>query len=196
MFYTVALFAHILGVLGLFLAMGLELTCMLRLRRAQSVEQFREWTSLSRLLDRVFPITTLLLLAGGVSMVIISWGWTTGWIDVSLVVVVLASVLGPTVNGRRLGAIHAEAASAPVGPAPTTLTDKIQDPVLWSSVLAMVASAIGVVVLMTFKPGWVGALVIIVVAILVGLIAGFSLGQPRQAPAARPQPQEQTLSQP
>ena len=44
--YTLALFAHLLGVLSLFIGMGLQWTITLRLRRARTVAQVREWSSL------------------------------------------------------------------------------------------------------------------------------------------------------
>lgn len=44
-FYSLALFAHIVGVLGLFIGIGLQWTSILRLRRALFVAQVREWAS-------------------------------------------------------------------------------------------------------------------------------------------------------
>ena len=75
-FYSYALLLHILGVLGLFILWSLELTCMLRLRRAHTVAQCREWGSLYRFVDKLFPVMVLLILAGGITMVVLSWGWT------------------------------------------------------------------------------------------------------------------------
>jgi hypothetical protein len=40
--YAIALFLHIVGALGLFVALGLEWTSLLLLRRATTTEQARE----------------------------------------------------------------------------------------------------------------------------------------------------------
>jgi hypothetical protein len=190
-FYPYALFVHIVGVLGLFIGLGLELVCVLQLRRARSVEQLREWVSLESVIAKLMPITTLLLLLGGLYMVIVSWGWKTGWIDVSLALVIALSVLGPTVNGRRLHAIAANASAGPVSP---SLLSKLQDRVLWASVFINVATGLGIVALMTLKPDWIGAIAIIVVAAILGLVAGLSLARTSPALAASQPRYEQTAS--
>jgi hypothetical protein len=84
-FYTLALFAHILGVLGLFIGIGLQWTSVLRFRRAQFVAQVREWTSLTSLLGILMPAASLLILVAGSYMTVTTWGWRTPWIDVSAV---------------------------------------------------------------------------------------------------------------
>src|SRR6266536_3177993 len=58
-FYTVALFAHMLGVLGLFTGIGLQWTSFLRFRRAQFVAQVREWASLTSVLGVLMPAASL-----------------------------------------------------------------------------------------------------------------------------------------
>lgn len=45
--YTVALFAHIVGVLTLFITMGLQWLSTLRLRQAESISQARMWSALA-----------------------------------------------------------------------------------------------------------------------------------------------------
>src|SRR5215831_16735300 len=132
--YPYALLLHIVGVLGLFILWSLELTGMLCLRRARTVAQFREWGRLCRLVLKLFPVMVLLILTGGITMVILAWGWTRAWIDLGLGLLVLMAILGTLIQGRRLEALSAEADAAPDGPAPRTLRSRIEDRVIWASV--------------------------------------------------------------
>ena len=168
--YHLALYAHILGVLGLFGAIGLEWTSMVRMRRARTVEQLREWASLHPTLEKVFPVTAILILAAGLYMVGDVWGWGNAWINLSLAALVLLAALVPSINGRRLRAIHSGAQATPPGPVPSALTRQIEDPTLWTSVKIMITVALGVVYLMAAKPEALGSWVTLVVAALLGWV--------------------------
>ncbi|MGH2410037.1 MAG: DUF2269 family protein [Chloroflexota bacterium] len=170
--YHVALYAHILGVLGLFIALGLEWTSMVRMRRARTVEQVREWASLHTMLEKIFPLTAVVIVLAGLYMVNDVWGWSTAWINLSLAGLAVMGGLGPLVNGRRLGAIQAAAEAAPAGPVPAALTRQIQDPILWSTVKMLAVLALGVVYLMAAKPEAGESVAAIAVALLVGWIWG------------------------
>lgn len=169
--YSIALFAHILGVLGLFMAVALEMTSMLGMRRARMVEQVRTWANLSSVSDKVLPLTALPILVAGVYMAFVAWGWQTAWIDVSLLVLILIGIVGTLVNSRRLRMIHRDAEQASAGPVPLALVRQIEDPVLWTSVQTLNVMALGVVFLMTVKPSWLGALVVLVLSIVLGVIS-------------------------
>ena len=60
-FYLLALFAHILGVLGVFVGIALDWVTILRLRRAQAMALVREVTSLVGFQARLIQISSLLL---------------------------------------------------------------------------------------------------------------------------------------
>ena len=51
--YTIALFLHVTGALGLFVAIGLEWISLPRLRRAASVEHARTWLGVLGTLGRI-----------------------------------------------------------------------------------------------------------------------------------------------
>ena len=193
-FYPYALLLHIIGVLDLFILWSLELTCMLCLRRARTVAQCREWGSLCRFVLNLFPIMVLLILTGGITMVILAWGWTRAWIDLALVLLVLMAILGPVLQGSRLNALYAEAVAALDGPVTSALQSKIQDRVAWASVLAMGGTMLGIVALMTLKPDWIEAIAIIVVAAPLGLMVGLALARPGPSLAQSQPSYEQTIS--
>jgi len=56
--YQLALFAHIVGVLGLFMAIAVELVSMIGARRAHTVEVVRLWSGVGKPLAVIFPVTS------------------------------------------------------------------------------------------------------------------------------------------
>ena len=161
-----------MGVLALFIAIGLEWLTTLRMRAAQSTAQVREWGRISNANDKVFPISSILILAAGLYMTFTVWGFSHAWIDVSLVELIVVSALGPTIAGRRLKAIHTAVETTPDGPLPASLQKAIDDPVLWMYMQITPMIALGIVCLMTVKPDWMGALAVAIVFPVVGFIIG------------------------
>ncbi len=190
MLYEVALFVHIGGVLIMFMSAGLEVTVLRGLRHARSVEQARVWLNAGRATRTLFPLSAALILIGGLYMTLTAWGFRTAWIDVAFVTLIVLSTLGPTMNARRFRAI-AEAAGGGAGYDGTAITTalyrQIHDPVLWASVHVMAGAALGVVFLMTVKPGLLGSLTTLAVAIVAsGLVAIATNSRERVAPPASP----------
>jgi hypothetical protein len=60
------------------------------------------------------------------------------------------------------------------GPLSTSLRQRINDPILWSSLWIRTAIALGIVFLMSVKPGLLGALVSMGVAVFLGWIFSLS----------------------
>jgi hypothetical protein len=180
--YPYALVLHIVGVLGLFIAMSLELTAVFRLRAAQTTIQVHEWMAVNRVLEKVLPISAVLILASGLYMIFTVWGWSHAWIDLSLGLLIVLGALGPAINGPRMKAIHRAVEAAPDGPVLDGLQKRISDPVLRAYALIPGFMALGVVVLMILKLDWIGSVVVIVVAFVVSIISGqLSRGTPRKA---------------
>jgi hypothetical protein len=180
-FYSLALFAHIVGVLGLFIAIGLVWISILWLQQAQTVAQVRERINLASIQERLLPAASLLILLAGIYMTVTTWGWTTPWIDVSLAALVVMGVLGGAVINRRLKAIRMASSTAeiPAGSIPAELKRQITDSVLWTAVQMNGFTGLGVVFLMTIKPDLVGSLITLVVALVLGVVAAL-LWRPRE----------------
>ncbi len=167
--YHVVLFLHILGALGLFMALAVELTSMFGASRARTVEAVRTWSSTFKPLDIVFPLTTLLLLGAGLFLTFTTWGWGHAWIDFSLAIVLLASIQGPAVNGRYARRIVQHAATLGSGPVPPELTYELNHRAHWTSVMTLTALALGIIVLMTIKPGLLGTIIVVLCALVLGV---------------------------
>ncbi len=168
--YQLVLFVHILGVLGLFMALGVELASMLGARRAHTIEAVRVWSSARGPLAIMFPVTSLLILCAGLAMTLDVWGWGHAWIDLSLALLILLSVMGARVNGTHAKRIAERAAALGHGPIPLDLKNALNDPIHWTAVSSMVTLALGIVFLMVEKPGWLGSVVTLVIGLLVGVI--------------------------
>ena len=185
--YSLALFVHIVGVLGLFMGIGLQWIIVQRLSKAQTVAQVREGTSLIALQEKLWPTAALLILLAGIYMTVTAWGWSTPWIDVSLAALLGQGALGGALINRRLKAIHTGVAAteAPAGAFSPGLKRQITDPVLRTAVQINAVTGLGVVFLMTTKPGLVGSLITLVVALLLGIGAGRVFWRPREEAKSR-----------
>ena len=186
--YTIALFLHIVGALGMFVALALESVAWAGLRRSAAVQEARGWLGLLGLVRRVGPASLGLILVAGLYMTATVVGWTA-WILVALAAFVVIAALGGISNGRSLPAIE-RALRTETGPISDPLRQRMSAPILAASVRVRTALAFGIVFLMTTKPDVLGALIAIVVAAALGVVAT-RVGTPprlteRAAPAGRP----------
>jgi hypothetical protein len=170
MLYHIALFVHISGAALFFIGLGLEWLGLNRLRQAERVEQVREVSALLHVLERLFPLSVVLLLGGGLYMTITTWGFTLAWLDAALVTFAALPIVGPRVNGRRLTRIRQMALTQPDGPLSGSLRAQVTDPVLvfWSRIVALLGWWI--VFLMTLKPDLFGTLAALGMAVVLGML--------------------------
>lgn len=172
-YYSIALFLHDVGVLGFFVALGLEWTSLRRLRRATTAEQVREWVRVPAEMGRVGMIAMVTLLATGFYMMVTVWGGVA-WIMVTLGALVLLILLGMVLTRRRMTAIG-RTVGAERGPVSPALRKLLHDPLLPISIQTRVAIALGIVFLMTVKPALIGALLTIGVAMVLGLASALPI---------------------
>jgi hypothetical protein len=169
MLYHIALFVHITGALLLFIAVGVEWFGLNRLRRAERVEQVQEVCALLRVLGKLFPLSALLILGGGLYMAITVWGFTLAWVDAALILVVAFSIIGQKVSGPRMAAIGKAAFTLPHGPLPASLRARTTDPVLVFVTRTTTLLGWGIVFLMTVKPDLLGTMATLGVTLVIGL---------------------------
>jgi hypothetical protein len=126
----------------------------------------------------------LALLIPGVWMMIQTWG-PRPWLEAALIAVVAMAVMGGVVTGRVMRQVGM-ALSNETGPtlSPAFRTLRSQCALMWSLQLR-IAIAIGILALMTMKPGWTGSLLIMGAAVLVGLAASVRVSVRRAAEVAR-----------
>jgi hypothetical protein len=179
--YRLALFAHVLGVLGLFIGMGLQWTIVLRLRRAQTVAQLREWSSVVGGVGKLTLVSGALTLGAGLYMTLVAWSWRTPWIVVSLAAMLVMIALGAGVTARRLQAVKRAAVGVSNEAISPDLHLRIRDPRLWIATQLTGGTALGVVFLMTTKPDLGGSLLALAAALILGSVVGGLGARPRRA---------------
>lgn len=169
--YTIALFLHIVGAIGIFVGMGLELAVVARLRGATAVAQVREALWYGKLIGRLMQIAPPLTLLAGLYMTVTAWGFAQAWLDIALALFLALTVLGAKVNGGHFKGLAGEAFTAPDGPVPQSLRARILDPVVNTNLQTMVALTVGIVFLMTVKPALVWALATVAIALVLGILS-------------------------
>jgi len=178
--YSISVFLHIVGALGIFAAIGLEWAGRSNLRRATDTTQVREWIRLLAAPRTVGGPSALLVLVTGIYMSATRWG-PQGWTLVALVGMVGVAAVGGAVGGRRVSAI-AQALPAEAGPVSPTLRQRLDDPALTLSLWTRTALLLGIVFLMSVRPGWGGAVAVMGIALLLGIAAARpALGAGRRA---------------
>lgn len=187
MWYTLALFVHILGAIGLFVAVSLIVVALVRMRQAATLEQVREWAAVANVAGKSLIFISLVILAPALYMVILAWGFTTPWVMASLITFVALSIMGATLNGRNVERIVVLAHAAAPTRSPGALRSLLLAPQLWFSEGIRLMLLLGILALMTVKPD----LAVSVLILLGMLILGIVLGALAQRLPARITPQPQ-----
>ena len=170
MLYNIVLFVHILGAVLMFIAMGILFTAMISMLHAKEKDEVHKWSALAVKLDGLMPLSTLLIIAPALYLVFSAWGWGVAWINVSLALFVVMSVMGPMINLRRLKSIM-DAASSETGTVPSAaLLSKVRDRALWNSVSVMSMLTVGILFLMAVKLPLLGSLATIGFAVIAGFV--------------------------
>ncbi|MGH7549742.1 MAG: hypothetical protein ACREK3_03205 [Gemmatimonadota bacterium] len=186
MLYSIALFLHVMGALGMFIAQGIEWTVLRNLPRATTTAEARRWLGPFLVLRRVYPLSFVAILVTGIYMMAVSWGGAP-WIVIGFFGLLALPALGAMTGRRmrRLGPAIGEAR----GQIEDSMRARLADPTLWLSLRLRIGLAIGIIFLMTVKPGWIGSLVAI--AIFTGLGGLFSIaGRKRTEPGRAVAPGE------
>ena len=174
--YSIALFLHIVGALGFFVALGLEWTGLWQIRSAMTLEQVRAWMGILKTVRRVGFVSMLTTVVSGFYLVATVWGGVA-WVIVSLAALALVIVLSVALTGPRMAAIG-RALATEKGQVSKTYHSLASHPLLWISIQTRVAIALGIVFLKTAKPDLGGSLLTIGVAIALGLAS--ALPMPRR----------------
>jgi hypothetical protein len=172
-YYSIALFVHIVGALGFFVALGVEWLSLRHLRRTTTAEQVREWIRVSTGVRRLGMASMVMLLISGFSMMVIAHSGGA-WLIVAFWSLVLLSILAVALSFRRMAAIG-RAATTEDGPVASTLRHSLDHPLLRVGIQIRVAVALGIVFLMTVKPDLIGSLLAIGVATVLGVASALPM---------------------
>ena len=169
--YTLALFVHVTGAIGIFGSLGAMVFGAVALRRVQRSEEVRFLTSLINIAGNVAAVCIVILGIAGFYMAVTVWGVYAAWIIIATVSFVLLAPFGLLVIDPLVRAISRQARAALDGPLPEELALRVQGPVLETFLSVYIAWLLGIVFLMTNKPGVSEAVVVMLIAGVVGLLA-------------------------
>lgn len=167
--YTLALFAHVCGAIGIFAGLGVWVFGVAALRRAQCVEQVRLLATLITASSVLVVGGIVILGVAGFYMAVTVWGVRATWIIVATISFLLLAPGGLLILEPRVRVIATLARNAPDGSLPEKLAARTRDPLLGAGLSVYVACLFGIVFLMTNKPAPGAAVVAILVAVAVGL---------------------------
>jgi hypothetical protein len=168
--YHVVLYLHLLS---LFIGIGagsVLLTCLFQLKAARTVESAVPWGIVSGKVARLFPVAILGLFLTGAYMTHKFWTWSTPWIVVAIIGLVVLGVGGGGIaehTAKKLQAAMMANGPGPLGPEARRMT---LHPGLWVIELGNLGLVLGIVWNMTEKPGWGGAIAAAAIGYGVGAV--------------------------
>ena len=168
--YSISLFLHIVGALGIFAGLAVEQAALFNLRRASTTAQARDAVSLMNAL-RFMGSAALVLVVTGVYMMMTRWP-NQGWAGLGLVGMVVIAIIGAAVTGRRMKPLtQALFADTKDGPLTAAVRDRIADPALRMSAWTRLGLALGIVFNMSVKPAPGSAMIALIVGTALGALA-------------------------
>jgi hypothetical protein len=178
--FTIAIFLHLVGMVGLFIGYGLEWVAFSLLRRSTNAGQVRAWLRIYRISLPISGPGLLLLILSGVYFASFTESWKEGWLLASLLAIVFAFAIGfvfivPRV--RMLRAVLPEGNTALSEPGLASA----QDPVILTLIRVRFLLALGVLYLMIAKPNLATSIFILLGSIMVGLVSAATAWTARPA---------------
>jgi hypothetical protein len=168
--YEVLRFVHVLGAIGIFVALGIESVSLGRLQREEVPAGVHAWIGLLALPRRMGPIAMVITLGAGVWLMITGWRYQP-WIAAAFAGMIMMAVVGGIVSMREMRRLRV-ALAAESG---ATLSDAFREArsstALIASLRLRIGIGIGIIALMTTKPDGVHSSLVLAAGVLAGLIA-------------------------
>lgn len=179
---SIALFLHIVGTLGFFVALGLEWTGLWQIRSAMTLPQVGAWMRTLKSVRKLGFASMLMTVITGFYMMVTDSGGAP-WIYVSLGALILVIILSVALSGPRMAAIG-QALTTEKGVLSRTFCSLANQPLLWISIQTRIAIALGIVLLMIAKPDLFGSLITIGATIVLGIASALPMSRRVQAQEA------------
>lgn len=178
--YHYVLYVHLLALFVGIGAGAVLLVCLFQLRAARTVEQAAPFGMVAGKMGKFFPIAILGLFGTGAYMTSDVWTWSTRWIDVAIVALVVLLAQGAGIaerTGHKLGAALQANGPGPLGPEARRMT---LHPGLWVVEFTNFGIVFAVVWNMTEKPGLGGSIASVLIAYAAGAALALLLTRTRQ----------------
>jgi len=177
--FPIALFLHIVGAMGVSVALGLEWIGLSQIRRATVPEEIRAILKVVKSTTRFGFVSMLSTVITGIYIVLAVLGWVP-WILVVIAALVLVIVLTRVLTAPRMAAIG-QALAMEKGSVSQTFHNLMKDPILWISIQTPVAIVLGIIFIKIATPDLGGSLLTIGVAIVFGIASALPMRRPVQA---------------
>ncbi|MGE5335059.1 MAG: DUF2269 family protein [Nitrososphaerota archaeon] len=168
--YTLALFVHVAGAIGIFGGLSAFMFGIAALRRARCVEDVRVLARLIIASGNIAVACIVVLGIAGLYMALTAWGIRATWIIVATISFILLAPWGMLVIDPRVRSIAKLARETPNGALPEELAKRTRDAVLGFSVSVYIAYLLGIVFLMTSKPATGEAVVAMFITLAGGIL--------------------------
>ncbi len=165
--YSIFLFFHIVGALGLFVALGLEWTGLWQLRNSSTPEHLLAWMVILKNTRKFGLASMLATVISGIYLMVTAWG-AAPWLIVTLGALVLVIAITQALTAPQMTVVG-QALAAGKGTLSETFHSLANHPILFVSIQTRVAIALGIVLLKVAKPDFGGSLLTIAVVILLGI---------------------------
>jgi uncharacterized membrane protein len=166
---SVVLFAHIVGMLVLFVGLALEWLSLEFLQRSTAPGQGSPWVSVLGALPRYMAMAVGLILVSGIYLAARVGVLDNGWVRVSFGAMFLMGIVGGPVIRSQMRAIR-DAGSGDRDGTPATLRRHASHPLVRASLRARTAVGLAIVYLMIGKPELGESLLVIGAALVVGAL--------------------------
>ena len=157
--YSTILFLHVLGMLGLVTALGIEWVLLRYVARAGSREEAQGCLRPTVVLPPLAIVSTLLVLFSGIYLAVHLRAWEQAWVRVSFWALLFIAALG-IFAGRRMRALHQVSSE---------IRELVNDPRLQTPIRIRFSVLLGVVFLMVTHTNLVVSLSTMGAAFAIGL---------------------------
>jgi hypothetical protein len=180
--YELAKIVHFMGLVALFGFFMISVRSSMQLRAATQLTDVRIWLGVLQGARGMLHGGSGLLLISGIVMIALRWRGPFPFATVGMLTLLSIWALA-AVGGRHLRSIHAAIPSGN-GPIPDGLRAIILAPRAWAVTAAMNGAAVGALFVMTWKPGWIGAAITILLTSAAGATIGYASVRRQRANAS------------
>lgn len=148
--YPYALLLHILGAIGLFVALTLQWLAAIRMRGSTTRAELIGWMEVMRMPRVIAPTAMVVQLVSGLFMASSKWTMDT-WAGAGLLGLIVLAAFGALLTGRTMIALGRILEHEPTGLSPN-LREQATSPTLLLALWLQTGLAVGIVSVMTLKP--------------------------------------------
>ncbi|MBY5164062.1 hypothetical protein [Salsipaludibacter albus] len=185
-----SLFLHVLAAIGLVGGGIMQVMVGARLRRATTAADIARWGSFAQTAGVLMIVSAVVSLLTGGHLAGAVWttdersGFSYPFITLGMAALVVLAPVGPMLGGGRLRRIVERTHRRETAADLNALQADVRSSSVWGPVHSLVGVGVGLVWVMTAKPGWLATAVVLLGSFVLGWISGLLVSsRPRQSAA-------------